>query len=839
MVVDQDISKSSDLNNLLFGQSILSDNNVNPNDNGKKGIGEINFGDSFLLGSPNITNSRSSDEVNEGIPFDTNPGTPGVEISQLENCIKDKDVKFFDGSSIGLKKKTKSNNRIDLASLGMKETDNIVNMDELFKKINIKKSLKHNHEKSKSTPNKRKQLQQCQVWTEKYRPSNFVQLCSAGNDKQYRLILHWLKKWSHVVFGEAASMNDNVDSLGRPHRKFLLINGPLGIGKTSAAHILARQLGYNVQELNAANSMDTLPQSTGSTGTTYSNATVALKLKIMNALTTNSLTSNGKPTCLVIDEIDSSINCHEIVKVLNELAYSDQRANYRGFRSEANKFTSSSDSKSNKKKKDFILNRPIICIANDIYSTGNSFRNAGGSPMDKLRPLCDIVTMRKPSSMKTVSGFKRGGNASRSVKEHLMWINERENLGMDYQQLGEVVEVCEGDIRACINYLQFNGRKVDLPSMPSASQDISKYNKDSQISWFVMVDLLFKRDPQLSKDENFMALMDIVMNGEGKSTSSNHGSLDKVIRGCFNRYLDIVHVQDDTLNKPSELSDWLSFYDLMGNSNEIDYYSSLVSMKIWSLFGELNPNKFSNENSLLPNSKNLEFESFELMKQNKSIIKRVMNKLPISLKQSVGGGGGGGGGEINDTLACYFLPYLNKILTPDTSENKLKSNLKNFEKKLVEKAAKLIKDIDLHLEKHRDFDTGQESLQISPSWDTITNFETYFLPVPASALAKQIQLKRQWLFPIIQEEMERLDMLKKSHKRSLEPSNLKDKEEKDNKKKKSRLNSLEFFKGRYDVVASQINESDSNHELTRIWVKYNEGFSNAVRKNIGWNDIWI
>ena len=132
-----------------------------------------------------------------------------------------------------------------------------------------------------------------------------------------------------------------------------------------------------------------------------------------------------------------------------------------------------------------------------------------------------------------------------------------------------------------------------------------------------------------------------------------------------------------------------------------------------------------------------------------------MNKLPISLKQSVGGGG-----EINYTLACYFLPYLNKILTPDTSENKLKTNLKNFEKKLVEKAAKLIKDIDLHLEKHRDFDTGQESLQISPSSDIITNFETYFLPVSASALTKQIQLKRQWLFPIIQEEMERLDMLK-------------------------------------------------------------------------------
>ncbi|CUM46303.1 uncharacterized protein AC631_02446 [Debaryomyces fabryi] len=828
MVVEQDISNSLDLNNLLFGQSILSESKGNSSDLCDKNIGAINLEESFLLGSSDITNShsRSEEEKKEyKLKLDK-------EI-HLENGIKEKDVKFFDGSSIVLKKKSKLKNRIDLASLGIEETDNIVNMDELFKKISVRKSLKNNQEQSRSTSSRRNKLQQSQVWTEKYRPSNFMHLCSAGNDKQYRLILHWLKKWSHVVFGESASLNDNVDSLGRPHKKFLLINGPLGIGKTSAAQILARQLGYNVQELNASNSMDTLPQSTSVTGTTYTNATVALKLKIMNALTTNSLTSKGRPTCLVIDEIDSSINSHEIIKVLNELSYSDQRANQR-IKSDANSITSSSDSKSNKRKKDFMLNRPIICIANDIYSTGNSFRNSGGSPMDKLRPLCEIVTMRKPSSTKTASGVKRSGNASRSVKEHLMWINEREKLGMDYQQLGEVVEVCEGDIRACINYLQFNARKVDFPTAPSASRGVSKYNKDSQITWFAMVDLLFKRDPQLSKDENFMALMDIVMNGDGKSSSSNHSSLDKVIRGCFNKYLDVVHVQDDTLHKPSELSDWLSFYDLIGNSNEIDYSSSLVSMKIWSLFSELNLNKFSNENSLLPNSKSLEFEAFELMKQNKSIIKRVMNKLPITLKQTVGGGG-----ELNHTFSCYFLPYLNKILTPDTSESKLKSNLKGFEKNLIEKAAILIKDIDLHLEKHRDFETGQESLQISPSWDTITNFETYFLPIPASALSKQIQIKRQWLFPLIQSEIERLEMLRKSHKRTYESSSSKQKEETDSKKKKNRLNSLEFFKGRYDVVASQINESDPNHELTRIWVKYNEGFSNAVRKNIGWNDIWI
>lgn len=793
MTVDKDIGNSTTLNNLTFGQSILSEQTNGSGDS----IHGINFGQSFLLDE--ITNDLEKDSVED----------TGV-----------KTVKTFDGTSIKLKKKIRQKNTIDLSSLGMKETDNIVNMDDLFSKIRNKQALKQ------SIPaNLRQRIpSNGQIWTEKYRPTSFVQLCSAGNDRQYRLILHWLKKWSQVVFNEASSNDDNVDILGRPHKKLLLLHGPLGIGKTSAAQILARQLGYNVQELNAANSMDTLPQSTGPVGNPYSNASAALKLKIINALTTNSLTSNGKPTCLIIDEIDSSINSHEIVKVLNELIRLDQSSNN-------NKNGSTYNAKSDKKKKTFTLNRPIICIANDIYSSNGSFRNSGGSAMDKLRPLCEIIAMRKPSSYKSMSGSKRSGNASRSVKEHLMWINDRENLGMDYQQLGEIVEICEGDVRACINYLQFNGRKIDLVSNGLIQQE--KLNKDIQISWFAMVDLLFKRDPQLSKDENFMVLMDLVMNGDGKSATSNNGNLDKVIRGCFNKYLDVVRVQDDSLKKPAELSDWLSFYDLTGNSNDVDYYSSLFSMKVWSLFGELNPNKFSNDTSLIPNSKNLEFESFEMMKQNKSIIKRIINQMPISLKQSVAGG------EIDSSFACYFLPYLSKLLTPETIESKLKSSLKESEKRFVEKATRIVTELNLRLENHRDFETGQESLHVSPNWDSITIFDSSLLQIPASTVHKQIQLKRQWLFPIMVEEIERLDMLKKSHKRTIQAADGKLKNDLENKKKKSRLNSLEFFKGRYDEVASQINEADSNHESTRIWVKYNEGFSNAVRKNIGWNEIWI
>lgn len=833
MTIDKDIDKSLDLDNLSFGQSMLANSNADQNLSPDPFSNDINLRDSFLLG--NITGNNKNIESSKG-----NIRTCDYIEEDVGNDICDlnmKSVKLFDGSIVTLKPKNKKISNIDITSIEMEATDSIVNMDELFNRINTRKSLRKNHKRSKHKDQPQNTSQPCQIWAEKYRPSKFVDLCSAGNDRQYRLILHWLKKWSPLVFKEEYVSNDNVDSFGRPHKKFLLINGPLGIGKTACALILARQMGYSVQELNASNSMDSLPHASSTTGSTYNNATTALKLKIMNALTSNSLTSNGKPTCLVIDEIDSSINSHEIVKVLNDLAYSDLRALYKTFKKDKSSMESALGelkNKNSRKAKAFMLNRPIICIANDIYSTGNSSRNFGASSMDKLRPLCDIVTLRKPSTVKLNSGLKASGNASRSIKEHLMRINERESIGMDYQQIGDVVEVCESDIRACLNYLQFNGRKIDLPTVSPNVPEGNRLNKDTQMSWFAMVDILFKRDSQLSKDENFIALMDIVMNGSGKSAISSSGTLDKVIRGCFNKYLDVVHRQDDSLHKPSVLSDWLSFYDLMSGNNDIETYSSLVSMKIWSLFSELNPNRYPKENSLIPNSKSIEFEAYELLKQNRSVTKRIIDKLPLSLKLSVGGGG-----DTNDTLACYFLPFLNKLLTPDTSDRKLKSTLKDFERKLIERVAILVKDMDLKLEQQRDIETGQNTLQLSPSWDSITNFDTVFLPIPESTLTKQVQIKRQWLFPLIQSELERLEMIKQSTKRTVGKLDSKnDDDDTENKKKKSRLSSLDFFKGRYDVVASQINEKDTNHELTRIWVKYNEGFSNAVRKNIGWDDIW-
>lgn len=47
-------------------------------------------------------------------------------------------------------------------------------------------------------------------------------------------------------------VDPNRDEHGRPMQKIALLWGSPGLGKTTLAHMIARQAGYNVRELNAS-----------------------------------------------------------------------------------------------------------------------------------------------------------------------------------------------------------------------------------------------------------------------------------------------------------------------------------------------------------------------------------------------------------------------------------------------------------------------------------------------------------------------------------------------------------------------------------------------------------
>ena len=114
-----------------------------------------------------------------------------------------------------------------------------------------------------------------ELWVDRYRPQQYTDLL--GDDRVHREVMAWVKEWDHCVFGKSkgkqkmAEDDQHFDEYRRPREKvnrlyslciaplfltwdfcqLLLISGPPGLGKTTLAHIIAKQAGYKVFEINA------------------------------------------------------------------------------------------------------------------------------------------------------------------------------------------------------------------------------------------------------------------------------------------------------------------------------------------------------------------------------------------------------------------------------------------------------------------------------------------------------------------------------------------------------------------------------------------------------------
>jgi replication factor C subunit 1 len=87
-----------------------------------------------------------------------------------------------------------------------------------------------------------------QLWTTKYAPTSVTHIC--GNKGQVEKIQKWLKGWP--VAHKYDFQKKGADGLGG--YRAIMIHGPPGIGKTTAAHLAAKLSGYDVLESNASDS---------------------------------------------------------------------------------------------------------------------------------------------------------------------------------------------------------------------------------------------------------------------------------------------------------------------------------------------------------------------------------------------------------------------------------------------------------------------------------------------------------------------------------------------------------------------------------------------------------
>ena len=224
------------------------------------------------------------------------------------------------------------------------------------------------------------------LWTEKYRAKKFTDLL--GDERTHRSVLKWLKGWDGIVFHTAPAQPKNTKGPGsfgqkaqeeeRPHRKILLLTGPPGLGKTTLAHMCARQAGYETHEINASDER----------------SKDVVKNRIRDMVGTENVRGgsagkkSAKPVCVVVDEVDGVVSSGGgggageggFVRALIDLLMLDQRNSNR---------PSYVQGAGKKKGDQFRLLRPIVLVCNDLYAPALRLLRQGN--------IAEIVHVRKPT----------------------------------------------------------------------------------------------------------------------------------------------------------------------------------------------------------------------------------------------------------------------------------------------------------------------------------------------------------------------------------------------------------------------------------------------------------
>lgn len=584
-----------------------------------------------------------------------------------------------------------------------------------------------------------------QMWTEKYRATKFRDLI--GDDRTHRSVLRWLKGWDPIVFpGLAKAMQKknktkDVEGEERAHRKILLLTGPPGLGKTTLAHVCAKQAGYEVLEINASDER----------------SRNVVKGRIKDAVGTENVKGvsmqhggktvrkPGKPVCVVVDEVDGVVGGSGgtggeggFMKALIDLIQIDQRNS-----AKKSNPTSGNATRNKKNKDNFRLLRPVILICNDVYHPSlRPLRTSSLAEIIHVRrvPLEQVVLRVK--SIFEREGIQCDGDGARKLCE-ISW-----GLSASRDR-GNTKGANDGDIRGVLVEAEWIAHKLRSGGSSSSArltkrwleQHVIRTSSEGNLSRGLgragtkeIVERVFLdgagfpydrrsagtfKDP-FSKDTSKVPVGVADLRKRAGISRLREmvdacGEYDRCVTDCFLTYPTRTYQDDTKLSKPNTAYDWLCFHDMISSkvfSNqdwELNPYMSQATIAFHHLFasaeGSGDSERYGNEEDDEEehpfSGPRADFAAFEAGKQNHSMLVEFQSSLSAPLLRTF---------RSKESVATELIPNLTLMLAPDIKptvvgvrgdQGGIASVRKEGERALVRSAVRVMQGLDVKFERTR------------------------------------------------------------------------------------------------------------------------------------------